>query len=118
NPRKGYLALESEGSECRFKNLKIKELPSTNPKPSEICDVDKGFQCLFTGLDLTGWKASDEQKKHWRMSDGVLSHDGKLAPDMDLHLWSEKSFGDFELVCDCRCPKMVAGGIYVRGTDK
>src|SRR5436309_1241174 len=31
NPRKGYLALESEGSECRFKNLKIKELPSTNP---------------------------------------------------------------------------------------
>ena len=57
NPRKGYLALESEGSECRFKNLKIKELPSTNPKPSEICDVDKGWKCLFTGLDLSGWKA-------------------------------------------------------------
>src|SRR5436190_10716212 len=35
NPRKGYLALESEGSECRFKNLKIKELPSTNPPSSE-----------------------------------------------------------------------------------
>ena len=32
NPRKGYLALESEGSECRFKNLKIKELPSTQPE--------------------------------------------------------------------------------------
>ncbi|HYV39091.1 MAG TPA: DUF1080 domain-containing protein, partial [Gemmataceae bacterium] len=29
NPRKGYLGLEAEGSECRFKNLKIKELPST-----------------------------------------------------------------------------------------
>ena len=43
NPRKGYLALESEGSECRFKNLKIKELPSTNPKPEEICDVDPGL---------------------------------------------------------------------------
>src|SRR5262249_32386577 len=25
NPRKGYLALESEGAECHFKNLKIKE---------------------------------------------------------------------------------------------
>jgi hypothetical protein len=36
NPRKGYLALESEGAECHFKNLKIKELPSTNPKPEEI----------------------------------------------------------------------------------
>src|SRR5437763_11400956 len=29
-PRKGYLALESEGAECHFRNLKIKELPSTH----------------------------------------------------------------------------------------
>ena len=111
NPRKGYLALESEGSECRFKNLKIKELPSTNPKPSEICDVDKGFQCLFTGLDLTGWKASDEQKKHWKMSDGVLSYDGKGA-EKEATLWSEKSFGNFELVCDF---KSASAALRVRG---
>jgi Domain of Unknown Function (DUF1080) len=111
NPRKGYLALESEGSECRFKNLKIKELPSTNPKPSEICDVDKGFKCLFTGLDLTGWKASDEQKKHWRMSDGVLSYDGK-GTEKETTLWSEKSFGNFELVCDFNS---ASAAIHVRG---
>src|SRR5262249_25356993 len=43
NPRKGYLALESEGAECHFRNLKIKELPSTNPRPEECADVDKGF---------------------------------------------------------------------------
>jgi hypothetical protein len=35
-PRKGYLALEAEGAECHFRNLKIKELPSTNPKDDEI----------------------------------------------------------------------------------
>jgi hypothetical protein len=98
NPRKGYLALESEGSECRFKNLKIKELPSTNPQPSEICDVAKGFQCLFTGLDLTGWKAGAEEKKHWTMKDGVLTYDGKSkAAD---RLLTEKSFGDIEMVVD------------------
>jgi hypothetical protein len=95
NPRKGYLALESEGSECRFKNLKIKELPSTNPKANEVCDVDKGLTCMFTGLDLSGWKADDEQAKHWKMSDGVLRYDGKGMP-----LVSEKSYGDLELVCD------------------
>jgi hypothetical protein len=27
NPRRGYIALESEGAECTFRNLKIKELP-------------------------------------------------------------------------------------------
>src|SRR5205085_12320548 len=55
-PRKGYLALESEGSECRFKNLKIKEMPTTNPKKDEICDVAQGHKPMYTGLDLTGWK--------------------------------------------------------------
>src|SRR6516165_7714762 len=69
NPRKGYLALESEGSECHFRNLKIKELPSTNPKKSEIADEATGFKPLYTGLDLSGWKADDEAKKHWLPSD-------------------------------------------------
>jgi hypothetical protein len=101
NPRKGFLALESEGSECRFKNLKIKKLPSTNPKPSEICDVDEGFQCLFTGMDLTGWKATDDHKAHWKMGDGVLTYDGKCTAK-DPHLWTDKSYGDFEMVCDWR----------------
>ena len=40
-PRKGYLALESEGAECHFRNLKIKELPTTNPKPDEIAKEAK-----------------------------------------------------------------------------
>ena len=35
-PRKGYICLESEGSPVEFRNLRIKELPSTNPKPDEI----------------------------------------------------------------------------------
>ena len=77
NPRKGYLALESEGSECHFKNLKIKELPSTNPKTEEVADEDKGFKSLYTGLDLSGWKADDEAKKHWQPKDRVLHYDGK-----------------------------------------
>jgi hypothetical protein len=35
-PRKGYICLEAEGSEIHFRNLRIKELPSTNPQPDEI----------------------------------------------------------------------------------
>jgi Domain of Unknown Function (DUF1080) len=115
NPRKGYLALESEGSECRFKNLKIKELPSTNPKASEICDVDKGWKCLFTGVDLDCWKATDEHKKHWKMNDGVLSYDAK-GTAKNPHLWSENSYDSFELVCDWRCNNPGSAGIFVRGT--
>lgn len=113
-PRKGYLALESEGSECRFKNIKIKELPSTNPKADEICDVDLGWKCLFTGLDLNGWKASEEHKAHWKMGDGVLNYDGKCTAK-DPHLWSESSYRDFELVADWRFAKPGKSGILLRG---
>jgi hypothetical protein len=103
-PRKGYLALESEGSECHFKNLKIKELPSTNPKPDEVADEDKGFKSLYTGLDLSGWKADDEAKKHWLPRDTVLHYDGK-----GKELRTEKEFAQPEFIVDLRFPGKEGG---------
>jgi Domain of Unknown Function (DUF1080) len=99
SPRKGYLALESEGSECHFKNLKIKELPSTNPKKEEIADEAQGHKPLYTGLDLSGWKADDEAKKHWQPKDTVLHYDGK-----GMELRTDKEFGDAEFIVDYRFP--------------
>jgi hypothetical protein len=106
-PRKGYLALESEGSECHFKNLKIKELPSTHPKPEEIADEDKGFRSLYTGLDLSGWKAGDEAKKHWQPHDNVLHYDGK-GEGRGQDLLSEKVYGNAEFIVDFRFPPNMA----------
>ena len=103
SPRKGYLALESEGSECHFRNLRIKELPSTAPKPEEIATDGTGFKRLYNGADLTNWKQEPGHKGHWVAKGPVLSYDGKSeAKDKDL--WSEKSYGDLVLVCDWRLP--------------
>ena len=44
---------------------------------------------LYTGLDLSGWKADDEAKKHWQPQDRVLHYDGKGEA-----LRTEKEFGD------------------------
>jgi hypothetical protein len=112
-PRKGYLALESEGSECRFKNLKIKELPSTNPRPDEIAKVDEGFRNMYTGLDLTGWKVDEQTKKSWHPRDMVLHADGKTE------LVSAKAYGDAEFIIDCRFPnaKSEPCTFLLRGRD-
>ncbi|MDY3552299.1 DUF1080 domain-containing protein [Gemmata sp. JC717] len=83
NPRKGYLALESEGVECHFKNIKIQELPSTNPTPAECAKVAEGHVSLFNGLNLDGWKV---EKGGWKAGGGVvraagtsdLVHEGTL----------------------------------------
>lgn len=103
SPRKGYLALESEDSECRFRNIKIKELPSTNPKPEEIADVAQGHKALYSGLDLTGFEANDEVKKHWLPKGTVLHYDGKATGNAHM-LATKKKFGDAEYIVDFRFP--------------
>jgi hypothetical protein len=112
-PRKGYLALEAEGSECHFRNLKIKELPSTNPKPDEVCQEGQGFTTLFTGLNLAGWRVADSQKKHWKANPGpnTLIYDGKA--DAPGAVATEKEYGDFELNCDVQLPKFPSGNKYL-----
>jgi hypothetical protein len=100
-PRKGYICLEAEGSECHFRNLRIKELPSSNPPASEVADEDQGFVSLYTGLDLRGWKAGPGHEGHWQPKDWILDYDGK-AEGTNKHLWSEKSFRDFQLIVDWR----------------
>jgi hypothetical protein len=99
-PRKGYLALESEGAECHFRNLRIKELPSSNPKPEEVADLARGFKNLFTGLDLSGWKTDDEEGRHWRVRDWVLRYDGK-----GRKFETERTYADAEFIVDFRFPK-------------
>jgi hypothetical protein len=100
-PRKGYLCLESEGSECHFRNLRIKELPSTNPKPDEVAEPAQGFKPLYTGLDLAGWKQEEGHQGHWQPKDWMLSYDGK-SEAKDKNLWTEKEYGDLMMICDWR----------------
>jgi hypothetical protein len=99
NPRKGYIALESEGAVCHFRNLKIKELPSTNPKPEEIADLDLGHQSLFDGLTFTGWKL---EKDSWKASDGLIRNSGKTP------LTTEKSYQNVEVLFDVKIGKGAA----------
>jgi hypothetical protein len=105
-PRKGYICLESEGSECHFRNLKIKELPSTNPSPEETAREAQGLVPLYTGLDLAGWRQVEGQAGHWQPKDWTLHYDGQCEAknSRDKHLWSEKEYGDFELIVDWRLP--------------
>src|SRR5262245_37901041 len=103
-PRKGYLCLEAEGSECHFRNLRIKELPASSTRfarGADVAEADRGFRPLYNGIDLAGWKQHPGHKGHWQPKDWVLSYDGKSqAKEKDL--WTEKEYGDFELVCDWR----------------
>src|SRR5690606_29992730 len=100
-PRKGYICLEAEGSECHFRNIRIRELPSTNPEPDEVATLAEGFISLYTGVDLSGWKVEPGHEGHWQPKNWRLVYDGK-SEAKDKNLWTEKEYGDFVMICDWR----------------
>jgi hypothetical protein len=127
-PRKGYICLESEGSEVHFRNIRILELPSTKLPPKQIANTAKGFQSLYTGLNLDGWKQEAGHKGHWKPTDWVLNYDGKseATPRNAKNLWSKKEYGDFEMICDWRftkkpvkekVPVILPSGEYAKNAD-
>jgi hypothetical protein len=122
NYRKGYLALESEGAPVEFRNIRIKELPSSNPATNLIAPEDTGLRAIFTGLDLRGWRTNAAIVQRWGVRGERLSlRAGEVNPDTTL--WSEKDYGDAEFVFDCRPSKpaegqpMTSPTAVVRGVD-
>ncbi len=98
SPRKGYICLESEGGIVDYRNLRIKELPG-KPVPKEhVAIADRGYKCLYTGVDLSGWKVAQGNKKNWQVRDWVLGVHASQGTSTILE--SEKSFGNFGFIVD------------------
>src|SRR6185369_14778780 len=60
----------------------------------ETAEAAQGFRPLYTGLDLSGWKAGEREQADWKPHDWVLECAGKTP------LESEKEYGNFVLICD------------------
>lgn len=100
-PRKGYLCLESEGSECHFKNVRIKELPSTSATPEQTARGYEGFRQLFTGKDLGGWTAPMTDPLVWK-AEGATFTGIATSRAGAYDLWTEKEYENFILCVDWR----------------
>jgi len=102
-PRKGYICLESEGSEVHFRNIRICELAGSNPPDEMVADKAEGFRSLYNGLDFRGWKQEPGHKGHWQAKNWILDYDGK-SEARDKNLWTQEEFADFTLIVDWRLP--------------
>ena len=86
-----------------------------------------GFTSLFNGRDLSGWKVPAGDNGHWRAVDGVIDYDARSEAPGDKSLWSEREFGDFELLVEWRLkdapylnpnvPIILADGTHKKGPD-
>ena len=110
-------------------------LPAGAEEGAGVAAPPPGFQALFNGRDLEGWKglvepparakmspeelrkaqeaADARMREHWSPKDGVLVFDGKGDS-----LCTAKDYGDFELLVDWKILEKGDSGIYVRGSPQ
>jgi hypothetical protein len=101
-PRKGYIALESEGAPAVFRNLRVRELPSSGALPDDqVAAADEGYRSLYNGVDLSGWTengaAGHFTPADWQIAAGGPGRSPKGA------LVSARSFRSLDFFIDWRC---------------
>lgn len=137
--KSGHLMLAGHNDRVEFKNLKLADfsIPATTPSLEKPNQPPNGFDALFNGENLEGWKglshknANDRRalegqalqeaqtvadtmmRDHWSVIDGVLTYDGK-----GQSLCTDKDYGDFDLYVEWKIPPGADSGIYLRGTPQ
>ena len=91
-PAKGYLCLESTGSEVHFRNFRIWELPAGSHAADENRTAHKAtsHKPLYNGLDLDDWNVREGQWKaeDWRLTCAAASGEIEVAlPKKAGHLF-------------------------------
>ncbi|WP_199221062.1 3-keto-disaccharide hydrolase [Coraliomargarita sinensis] len=109
----GFIAIQAETHPTEFKSIELMLLdpPATATKTGTNNKAPEGYTSLFDGETLEGWKVHPKSVGHWKVLDGVIDYDAlSEAPGNERHLWTEKSFGDFELHVDWRIKEL--NGLY------
>lgn len=117
--RKGYLALESEGAPVEFRNVRIKELPSTGATAANSAPLDQNWKHLYNGLDLRGWKVPAGSEAKWQASNWNLKLES-TGGTISSPLWSESEIANGEFIADFHLSKnadltKACVGLCVRG---
>jgi hypothetical protein len=101
SPRKGYVALESEGAPTLFRNIRIRELPSAAAlAPAQVATAFQGHKALYDGKSLSGWIVPADRALYWKPTDWTLTHEGD--PGTPIPLLSVDTYGDVEVIADWR----------------
>jgi len=62
-------------------------------------DIKDGFEPMFNGKDLSGWKGDPD---FWKVEDGIVVGRTTEQLGRNLFLWTEKEYSDFILYCEVR----------------
>ena len=131
---RGHIGFLGHDDHVEFRNIRIRELPAA---PTRDNVPPAGFQALFDGHDLTGWKgqvadlvkrtrmsapelaaaqtqADEIMRRDWRVENGTLTYRGKGYEN----LCTVGDHANYELFVDWLATPLADSGLYLRGTPQ
>jgi len=104
---KGPVQLQTHGNEVRWKNIYIREIPADEANKMLVSKEAEGFEPIFDGKTLAGWKGPVED---YEVVDGSL----RCKPGKGGMLHTKQEYGDFVARVEFKLPKGGNNGILIR----
>ncbi len=100
----GYISLQDHGQAVRYRNIRLKDL-SADPDSG-------GYTPLFDGKSTSGWFAKGGGT--WTVAKGETEGGAVIGRNGPGHLFSEKTYADFELRAFAKVNTHGNSGLYFR----
>jgi len=106
-PRKGPIQLQTHGGEIRWRNMFIREIPSTEANEILRKHHAKGFEDVFNGKDFTGWAGPVDQ---YEVKDGAIV----CRPNKGGTIYTKDEYADFVARVEYKLPPAGNNGLAIR----
>jgi hypothetical protein len=109
--KKGPIQLQTHGGEIRWRNIYIREIPSTEANTILAKHGSSGFEDVFNGKDFTGW---DGPIENYEVKDGAIV----CRPKKGGHIYTKEQFSDFMARVEFKLPPAGNNGLAIRYPGK
>lgn len=104
---KAPIQLQTHGSEIRWKNVYVREIPGEEANQLLSAHSNDGFDSLFNGTDLTGWKGPTQ---NYEVADGAI----RCKPKSGGTIYHETELADFVARLEFKLPPGGNNGLAIR----
>ncbi len=109
--RSGPIQLQTHGSEIRWRNIYVREIPSDEANRILASKGDDGFEPVFNGKDLTGWAG---EVNNYEAVDGAIG----CKAGKGGFLFTDARYGDFVARLEIQLPEGGNNGLAIRYPGK
>jgi Domain of Unknown Function (DUF1080) len=110
-PKAEVIQLQTHGGEIRWRNMFIREIPSSEANEILSKHSSKGFESVFNGKDLDGWAGPVDQ---YEVKDGAIV----CRPGKGGTIYTKGEYDDFVARVEYKLPPGGNNGLAIRYPGK